>query len=93
MRAGQKALALAATFVNVSIPLNAPSSAPVINPSLFSLSLEQDRWTDWSGTTERNTFFYNVLDNLKEITGSPPIIRIGANSEVDTYIVRRVECT
>lgn len=69
-------------LTNVSIPLRAPSSAPVINPSLFSFSIEQDRWTDWAGKTERNQFFYNVLDNLKALTGSPPIIRIGANSQV-----------
>lgn len=43
-----------------------------------------DRWTDWVGTTSRNQFFYNTLDNLKQLTGAPPFIRIGANSEDHT---------
>ncbi|KAG6843890.1 hypothetical protein H0H87_011961 [Tephrocybe sp. NHM501043] len=43
-----------------------------------------DRWTDWAGTTSRNEFFFNTLDNLKQITGHPPNIRIGANSEDHT---------
>ncbi|KAG6853789.1 hypothetical protein C0991_001378 [Blastosporella zonata] len=43
-----------------------------------------DRWTDWAGTTSRNEFFFNTLDNLKQLTGQPPHIRIGANSEDHT---------
>ncbi|KAG5219956.1 glycoside hydrolase family protein [Salix suchowensis] len=78
------ALAHLALALTVTIPTVAPSGAPVISPSLISLSLEQDRWTDWSGTTSRNEFFFNTLDNLKQITGQPPHIRIGANSEDHT---------
>lgn len=81
--------ATAAVVVNVSMPFQAPSVAPVINPSLFSLSIEQDRWIDWSGKEQRNEFFYNTLDNLKALTGSPPGIRIGANSEVS--ILKRIQ--
>ncbi|KAJ6607350.1 glycoside hydrolase family 79 protein [Mycena sp. CBHHK59/15] len=74
----------AATWaLTVIIPLS-PGGAPVISPSLISLSIEQDRWTDWAGTTSRNEFFHNTLDNLQQITGSPPDIRIGANSEDHT---------
>lgn len=78
------ALAHLVSALTVTIPTVAPSGAPVISPSLISLSLEQDRWTDWSGTTSRNEFFFNTLDNLKQITGQPPHIRIGANSEDHT---------
>lgn len=77
-------LAHFALALTVTIPTVAPSSAPAISPSLISLSLEQDLWTDWSGSTSRNEFFFNTLDNLKQITGQPPHIRIGANSEDHT---------
>ncbi|KAG5641825.1 hypothetical protein DXG03_004144 [Asterophora parasitica] len=50
-----------------------------------------DRWTDWAGTTSRNAFFYNTLDNLKQITGQPPQIRIGANSEDHTNFKKHVQ--
>ncbi|KIL67493.1 glycoside hydrolase family 79 protein [Amanita muscaria Koide BX008] len=68
----------------VSIPSCAPSAAVPLSPTLVSFSIEQDLWTDWSGTTSRNDFVFNVFDNLKSITGSPPVIRIGANSEDHT---------
>lgn len=70
--------------LNVPIPLTAASATPRVSPSLISLSIEMDRWTDWVGTTSRNQFFYNTLDNLKQLTGAPPFIRIGANSEDHT---------
>ncbi|KAF4596450.1 Glycoside hydrolase family 79 protein [Pleurotus pulmonarius] len=78
------ALAHLASALTVTIPAVVPSGAPVISPSLLSLSLEQDRWPDWSGATSRNDFFFNTLDNLNQITGQPPHIRIGANSEDHT---------
>ncbi|KAF8072084.1 glycoside hydrolase family 79 protein [Lyophyllum atratum] len=67
--------------VNVAIPLVPPSAAATISPSLFSFSIEQDRWTDWVGSTSRNQFFFNTLDNLGRLTGVPPQIRVGADSE------------
>ncbi|TFK35368.1 glycoside hydrolase family 79 protein [Crucibulum laeve] len=73
-----------ATSLDVTISVTAPTSAATISTSLVSFSLEQDRWTDFSGTTARNQFFFNVLDNLKQLTGSPPNIRIGADSEDHT---------
>lgn len=74
----------AALAVDVAIPLTAPSGAPSVAPDLVSLSIEQDRWIDWAGTTEQNQFFYNALDNLVQITNAPPFIRIGADSEDHT---------
>ncbi|GLB40604.1 putative glycosyl hydrolase family 79 C-terminal beta domain [Lyophyllum shimeji] len=70
--------------VDVSVPLLAGPSTPKVSGSLISLSIEGDRWTDWTGTTSRNNFFFNTLDNLKQITREPPHIRIGANSEDHT---------
>ncbi|KAF7291672.1 hypothetical protein HMN09_01258500 [Mycena chlorophos] len=70
-----------AQTITVSVPSSAPTAAPTLKPSLFSLSIEQDYWPDWAGTTEPNTFFVNTLENLKNRTGEPPWFRIGANSQ------------
>ncbi|KDR78669.1 hypothetical protein GALMADRAFT_244156 [Galerina marginata CBS 339.88] len=67
--------------VTVSVPFAAPSSAPTISPSVISLSIELDRWTDWSGNTTRNQFFFNTLNNLKQIAGEGPRLRIGGDTE------------
>lgn len=71
--------------LDVSIPTAPPiPRAPKISPSFVSFSIEQDRWTDWVGLTSRNQFFINTLENLQDLTGVPPQIRIGANSEDHT---------
>jgi hypothetical protein len=70
-----------ALALDVAIPLSPPSTANRIAGDHVSFSLEQDRWLDWSGTTSRNDFFFNTLDNLRQLSGVPPQIRIGANSQ------------
>ncbi|KAF8208721.1 glycoside hydrolase family 79 protein [Mycena galopus ATCC 62051] len=70
-----------ASKVSISVPLTAPQGASTLSPTLFSLSIEQDAWTDWPGANSPNTYLINVLNNLKERTGSPPWFRIGADSE------------
>jgi hypothetical protein len=70
--------------IEVTIPLVAPPDAASVLGNLVSLSIEQDRWVDWAGTTKPNTFFNNILDNLVQITKTPPFIRIGADSEDHT---------
>jgi len=80
-----------ATCLQVSISNCAPFTAVSVSQSLVSFSIEQDRWTDWVGTTSRNEFFFNTLDNLKKLTGEPPQIRIGANSEDRTNFDRNVQ--
>jgi hypothetical protein len=67
--------------VPISLPISAPAVAPSISPSLFSFSIEQDRWTNWAGPVSTNAFAFNVFDNLKQLTGQSPWIRIGADSE------------
>ncbi|KAG0708093.1 glycoside hydrolase family 79 protein [Suillus ampliporus] len=84
---GAQFLTLVAPMVSaieVTIPLVAPSGAALVMGNLVSLSIEQDRWVDWAGTTEPNKFFNNVLDNLVQITNTPPFVRIGADSEDHT---------
>ncbi|KAJ2921623.1 hypothetical protein H1R20_g15470, partial [Candolleomyces eurysporus] len=70
-----------ALALDVAIPLSPPATANRIAGDHVSFSLEQDRWLDWSGTTSRNDFFFNTLDNLRQLSGVPPQIRIGANSQ------------
>ncbi|KAF9522314.1 hypothetical protein CPB83DRAFT_911422 [Crepidotus variabilis] len=70
--------------LQIPLQLTAPSNAAKLSTSLISFSIEQDRWTDWAGSTSRNDFFYNTLNNLGQLTGTPPQIRIGANSEDHT---------
>ena len=77
------ALAVSAQ-VTVDVPLNPPSSGPLVSGSLVALSIEQHRWLDWSGEASTNDFFFNALDNLKSITGEATRIRIGADSEDHT---------
>ncbi|THU94957.1 hypothetical protein K435DRAFT_860036 [Dendrothele bispora CBS 962.96] len=77
--------------VTVEIPVTAPSAAPKVPGSLFSLSIEHERWLDWAGNTSRNEFFFNVLDNLISITDEGPQIRIGADSEDRTTYQQGIE--
>ncbi|KAF5342181.1 hypothetical protein D9611_001648 [Ephemerocybe angulata] len=76
--------AIGVSALDITVPLTAPSSSRPIARDHVSFSLEQDRWLDWSGATSRNEFFYNTLDNLKQLAGLPPQIRIGANSQDNT---------
>ena len=73
-----------AAAVNVSVPTSVPSAAQTLSPTLVSFSIEQDRWPDWVGTDSPNEFTTNALLNYAELTGTPPDIRVGANSEDHT---------
>ena len=74
-----------ASAVNISLPLSAPSSSQPLSRTLVSLSIEQDRWPDWTGTKTRNQFTFNALQNFAELTGQPPKLRVGADSEDHTF--------
>lgn len=73
-----------ATDLNVSVPILAPSDSQALTPTLLSFSIEQDRWPDWTGVDSRNEFTVSALENLAQLTGQPPKIRVGANSEDHT---------
>ncbi|KAK7032967.1 glycoside hydrolase family 79 protein [Favolaschia claudopus] len=66
--------------LTITIPRAPDENAPFVSKSLISFSIEQDRWPDWAGSS----FFLNTLENIRGITGAPPDIRIGANSEDKT---------
>ncbi|KAJ2921628.1 hypothetical protein H1R20_g15468, partial [Candolleomyces eurysporus] len=72
--------------MEIAILHDLTSGARPVEPDLFSLSIEQDRWLDWVGSTTRNDFFFNVLDNLQQLTGVPPRIRVGGKSQDVAYI-------
>ncbi len=73
-----------ATALSVSVPIIAPSNSQALVSTVLSFSIEQDRWPDWVGIDSRNQFTFNALQNFAELTGQPPNIRVGANSEDHT---------
>ncbi|KAH9936819.1 glycoside hydrolase family 79 protein [Epithele typhae] len=77
-------LITSAAAVNVTVPLSPPSNAQKLSSTLVSFSIEQDRWPDWTGTDSRNEFTHAALTTLASLTGTPPKIRVGANSEDHT---------
>src|SRR5690242_11438104 len=66
--------------LDVTIPTQAPEGASPIAQDHVSLSIEQDGWISFVGSTSQNEFFYNSLDNLVRLTGVPPRIRIGGQA-------------
>ncbi|KAI0915487.1 hypothetical protein AcV5_003693 [Taiwanofungus camphoratus] len=72
------------TAVNVSIPVVAPTKSQPLASTLLSFSIEQDNWPDWSGIDARNEFTYSALQNFARLTGQPPKLRVGADSEDHT---------
>jgi len=78
------ALVVQTSSINITVSVTAPTAATQVAPSLIGLSIEQDRWTDWAGFDNENQFFFNVLENLKDLSGEPPYIRIGGNSQDNT---------
>ena len=69
------------TNVNTTVPFFAPDSSQPLSQTLLSFSIEQDRWPDWSGSNSRNQFTFDALSTYARLTGRPPKIRVGANTE------------
>ncbi len=67
--------------VNIFVPTTSPSGSQSLARTLVSFSIEGDRWPDWSGVSSRNEFTHSALTTLGRLTGAPPKIRVGANSE------------
>jgi hypothetical protein len=67
--------------LTVTVPASMPGNASAVDPALVSFSIEQDRWPDWAGIDTPNPLVVNALTNLARLTGTPPWIRIGADSE------------
>jgi hypothetical protein len=69
-----------ASAVDITVPLTAPSTANAIPADYVAFSVELDGWLQWVGKDARNQFFFNALENLREMTGVPPRIRVGGRS-------------
>ena len=76
---------LGVSAVNVSVPVSSPSDSQTLARTLVSFSIEQDRWPEWSGVDARNDFTYSALTTLGQLTGEPPKLRVGADSEDHTF--------
>lgn len=87
-----QALAFPTVIVAGSLKITVPeayrSQANAVAPDLVSFSIEQDGWLEWVGSSRRNEFFYNSLDNLVQLTGAPPRIRVGGRSQDVTFLNR-----
>lgn len=70
--------------ISVDVPVVAPTKSLPLASTLLSFSIEQDNWPDWSGIDERNEFTYSALSTYARLTGQPPKIRVGADSEDHT---------
>lgn len=73
-----------ASNVSVDVPVLEPTNTLPLASTLLSFSIEQDKWPDWSGIDERNEFTYSALTTYANLTGQPPKIRVGADSEDHT---------
>lgn len=69
------------TAINVLLPNTPPTNSQPLSPVLLSLSIEQDRWPDCTGVLARNEFTHTALLALADLTGQPPKIRVGGDSE------------
>ncbi len=76
---------LTTSAVNISVPISSSSDSQPLARTLVSFSIEADRWPDWSGVDSRNEFTYNALTALGKLTGEPPKIRVGGDSEDHTF--------
>lgn len=79
---------LAIGALKVTIPTDHHLQAKGVAPDLISFSIEQDRWLQWVGSSKRNEFFFNSLDNLKQLAGVPPRIRVGGSIQDATFLNR-----
>ncbi|KAI0676340.1 glycoside hydrolase family 79 protein [Trametes maxima] len=73
-------LALPAYTLRVSLPSTSPAHSQPLSSSLLSFSIEEDRWPEWVGTSSRNEFTFNALQNYASLTEQPPSIRVGGDS-------------
>jgi len=78
--------ALTPETVNISTTVNVPSGCPVNAgvplEAYMSYSIEFSSFVDFAGNTSvPNTFSNNLLNNLGNLTGTKPYIRVGGNTQ------------
>lgn len=65
----------------ISIP--APSKNSTLVPNdLQAFSIEFSYFADYAGNSSHpNTYSRNLLENFKQITGVPPLVRVGGSTQ------------
>lgn len=65
----------------ITVPSHPKDSKPVAN-DLQSFSIEFSYFPDFAGNNSHpNEFSKTLLGNLKDITGLPPVIRVGGTTQ------------
>jgi hypothetical protein len=87
--AGALLLQVASCAIPLSVSPAQNASKPLLE-SFVSYSIEFSSFPDFAGNSSQpNTFSYNLLNNLRNLQGSYPIIRVGGNTEyVDPWTSR-----
>lgn len=69
-------------IINITIPPYEPKLARIVPKSLVGISIEMDRWIDWSGPAvgEPNKLVNQLLGNLANYTGQAVPLRVGGES-------------
>lgn len=66
----------------IAIPARPDESANCVPNDLQSFSFEFSFFPDFAGNhSHPNEFSKTLLGNLKEITGAPPVIRVGGTTQ------------
>ena len=70
------------TVSSVPVSGSSPSNAGVPLEGFVSYSIEFAFWPDYAGNLSApNTFSNNLLDNIGNLTGTKPYIRVGGNTQ------------
>lgn len=73
---------LTQTQQDINIPTGPDNSVDPVPNDLQSFSLEFAYFPDFAGNTSHpNEFSKTLLGNLRDITGTPPVIRVGGTTQ------------
>ncbi|KAG4430882.1 hypothetical protein IFR05_013641 [Cadophora sp. M221] len=66
----------------IQVPRSAPRDSATPDDNYVSYSIEPSSWPDFAGNLSApNTFSYNLLKNIKQLTGEFPVMRLGGNTQ------------
>ncbi|WPH02262.1 glycoside hydrolase family 79 protein [Acrodontium crateriforme] len=70
------------TAKTIQIPNTTPQNAGIPLDSFMSYSIELSSFPDFAGNLSHpNAFSYNLLRNIASLSSTPPIIRVGGNTQ------------
>src|ERR1700761_2768510 len=77
----------------ISVSESTPAKAGVPLEGFVSFSIEFSSFPDFAGNASHpNTFSNNLLNNLGNLTGTKPYIRVGGNTQDYAYIMSSTGC-